>query len=195
MSGFRPLILSFTGTVAMFEKILEALGLSEAEMTLLENADDETKENFIVSKIAEMKGGGEEKPKPEGEQPPAGKLDLSHTSPVILNQLVKGRNAELDSLVRERIITPSHADKLRKSYVSQETLKLDLSHSTDSGETEFDRLVAQLRETAKGRPLNLSGRSGELPGGLDRLERNRDKDSPTVALAKKRAEQSKGNKR
>lgn len=182
LSGFQPVVLAFEPDTKvpkmndLIDEILTAL-----EITAPEGSDEEAKLRLILQAIKD-EGEGEE----EGEEEEA-PVELS-LPPVLVRGLKSARETRIDGLVNEEIITPAHGDKLRKQYCSKDALAFDLKLDTESGETEFDRTVDNLREQASNRPLTKGDRT-QLPKGGVKLSKDPNAKKPaTVRLMEERAE-------
>lgn len=179
LSKFAPVVLSFgtpsglaapqsaaatpiTGITPMsdlIQAILDAMGI-----TAPDGLDDQAKLQLVLKKLAGAAADPAGAATAAATAPAAGAMALSH-SPVMVKQFAALRTNAIDGLVREAVITPTHADKLKKQFCSNEAVTVDLALSADdnaSGETEFDRTVQNLRDAAASRPAAKSGRVTQL---------------------------------
>jgi len=114
-------------------------------------------------------------------------LNLSFPAAMV-RQFKLSRETVIDSLVKERVLTPALGDEWKKTYCSDDAITGDLSLSSEdnaSGETEFDRMVAQARKIAEARPIQNVGRS------VIRLSKDENgKENPMIEAAKRAKERS-----
>jgi hypothetical protein len=149
-------------------KILDALGVTPPEGS---------------SEIEQLRLALQEIQNLEEVEEPA--LNLSFPS-TLVRQFKLSREALIDSLISEHVLTPARGDDWKKRYCSDDAIKADLKLSNDSGETEFDRMVAEARALAKDRPLENVGRN------VIKLSKSEDgKDNPMIAAAKRAKERAK----
>lgn len=158
----------------LIDQILEALGLSAPE-----GADDIAKLQLILHDCNDSANDGEEE---------TGDMALSQIPVVMTNQFRKSREAEIDCLVREEVITPARGAEWKKTYGAKTVIETDLrlsAEESETGETEFDRLVKEARAIASDRPKPAKGAT------TLRLGRDPEaKDSPLVARAKAHREET-----
>lgn len=175
LSEFETIAASFVDDnqpeVSMLNELLKALGISVED-----DADDKAKFNAIVAKFK----SAEKKPEEEADKkkdpiaasfdPPAG----------VVKAVKNARTVQLDTLLRERKITPAHRDDLVKQFCEDNSITLSLSMDEDHVDP-FESVVAALSK--------VEAQTGKKEIKLDHSEE--DGVSPLVASARKMAEAAK----
>ena len=116
----------------------------------MSHEDDDTEPTKTAGTPANAGGQGGLQPK---------RMTVAFAHPVIVRTVRDARKAQIDALVTQKIITPATAKELACSFCTDEQIKLELSHTGDSGSAEFERAIKLVKTVAKDRPLPKSGRS------------------------------------
>lgn len=189
LAPFTPVVLSFDTTTGLMqgnpmEKVAAILGLDPtADEATIVTALTALRDAYVQAggDLAALTGAGAGAGTPAGAG--AGLSFSGVIPPVMVNQMKRARESQIDSLISERVLSPALADNLKKRFCSPDAVTADLRLSDGDGETEFDRQLDIIKQVAKDRPLDLNGGRKVIKLGHD----GQAQESLTIRNAKARA--------